>query len=81
AQMMQDAQHKVPVQVRKQHVADIYSGKEMQFALKDFVPQGRTEKIIYYVVRGGRYGRIWSFAKIANFVRNHFADKFHMVSI
>ena len=81
AQMMQDAQHKVPVQVRKKHVADIYNGKEMKFALQDFVPQGRTEKIIYYVVRGGRYGRIWSFAKIANFVRNHFADKFHMVSI
>ena len=81
AQMMQDAEHRVPRATRLAHVSDIYKSEEMQFALTDFVPEGRTQRIIYRVVRGGSYGRIWTFAKTANFVRKHFADKFHMVSI
>lgn len=81
SQMMQDAEHRVPKATRLAHVSDIYGSEEMQFALQDFHPQGRSQKIIYRVVRDGRYGRIWLFAKTANFVRKHFADKFHMVSI
>lgn len=81
AQMMQDAAHKVPKATRLAHVQDIYQSEEIQFALEGFEPEGRTERIIYKVVRGGKYNRIWRFAKAANFIRKHFADKFHMVSI